>query len=62
MYVIICDPVPAVAGENDPAVTPVPVYVPPAGEPPVKAKSAASTHTSAKAVRVTVGSALTVMV
>ena len=55
-------PAPAVAGEKLPPDTPVPEYVPPAGAPPERAKSAASTHTGDKAAKVTTGSALTVMV
>ena len=34
-YVIVCVPAPAFAALNFPELTPVPEYVPPAGEPPV---------------------------
>ena len=59
---MVCVPVPAVAGLKLPAVTPVPEYVPPAGKPPERAKSAASTHTFANAASVTTGKAFTVIV
>ena len=35
-YVIVCVPGPAVAALNFPPLTPVPEYVPPLGDPPVK--------------------------
>ena len=61
-YVIVCAPAPAVAGLNWPALTPVPLYVPPMGEPPVRAKAGASIHTDVFAGQVTTGSGLTVIV
>ena len=54
-------PTPAVAGLNMPALTPVPVYVPPPGEPPVKAKAGSETVAAEFAGQVTTGKALTVM-
>ena len=45
-----------------PPLTPVPLYVPPVGEPPLSANDAALIHTDELAGQVTVGSAFTVMV
>ncbi len=45
-----------------PAVTPVPVYVPPDGLPPVKVKVGSFTQTSSNVVTATVGKSLTLTV
>ena len=47
VYVIVCVPAPATDGSNrpaDPSVIPVPMYVPPVGEPWVRLMADASTH------------------
>lgn len=58
---MVCIPAPAVAGLNIPALTPVPLYVPPAGAPPVSAKAGALMQIAELAGQVTVGAAFTVM-
>ena len=40
VYVIGCKPLPAVAGLNSPLLTPVPLYTPPNGIPPIKSTEA----------------------
>lgn len=55
-------PTPAVAGLNWPPLTPGPLYVPPAGEPPVNANAAVFIHTLLKAVSVAVGVSVTLIV
>ena len=55
-------PTPAVAGLNCPPLTPVPLYVPPAGEPPDKVKAASVLHTAVNGLSVTVGNGFTVTV
>ena len=59
---IVCDPTPAVAGLNWPLLTPIPLYEPPVGVPPVNAKTAASIHTDELAGQLTVGNGFTVIV
>ena len=59
---IVCDPTPAVAGVNRPPLTPVPLYEPPVGVPPVNAKAAALIHTVELAGQLTVGNGFTVIV
>ena len=59
---MVFTPVPAAAGLNMPLLTPGPLYVPPAGELPVRAKAAASIQTDALDGQLTKGSAFTVMV
>ena len=54
------DPTPAVAGLNWPPLTPVPLYVPPAGDPPVSVNAASVEHTAVNADKVTVGNGFTV--
>src|SRR5574343_234931 len=48
-------PYPSAEGSNCPAVTAVPEYVPPAGEPPVNVTIGALIQTSLNAAKVTVG-------
>ena len=55
-------PAPAAEGLKLPALTPVPLYVPPVGDPPNKANEAALIHTDELAGQVTAGNAFTVMV
>ena len=62
VYVIVCVPAPAVAGLNWPPLTPVPLYVPPAGLPPVNANAGASMHTELFDGQLTTGNAYTVIV
>lgn len=56
----MCVPIPAVAGLKLPDETPVPEYVPDAGDPPVKVTGELYTHTVLRADCVTVGKAFTV--
>ena len=58
---MVCVPTPAVAGLNTPIETPVPLYVPPVGEPPPSVIVAPLRQTSMFAGQVTVGNAFTVM-
>ena len=59
---MVNDPTPATEGSNSPLLTPVPLYVPPAGEPPLKTKADPFAHTSVTAkFSVTSGSGLTVI-
>ena len=58
----MCVPTPAVAGLKFPPLTPVPLYVPPAGLPPVSAKGAVFVQAEEFEGQVTVGGAVTVMV
>ena len=57
---MIAVPIPAAAGSKVPLVTPLPLYVPPAGLPPVSAKGASVVQTGFNVAIVTVGSGLTV--
>ena len=59
---IVFTPDPADAGLKLPALTPVPLYVPPVGEPPVNVNAAALIHTDKLDGQVTTGNAFTVMV
>ena len=61
VYVIVCVPAPAEAGSNELPVTPVPLYVPPVGEPADRINAGRSMQTSARGIIVTVGNAFTVM-
>ena len=54
-------PAPAVAGLNMPPLTPVPLYVPPTGNPPVKVNELALIHTLGNVANVTVGNGFTVI-
>ena len=55
-------PTPAVAGLKFPALTPVPLYVPPAGKPPVNAYGAVFTQVDELDGQVTVGGVFTITV
>ena len=55
-------PVPATEGLKMPPLTPVPLYVPPVGEPPLSANEVALIHTDELDGQVTTGNAFTVMV
>ena len=55
---MVCVPAPAVAGLKIPPLTPVPEYVPPAGEPPVRVKAGASIQISFTGLWLTEGSEL----
>ena len=58
-----CTPTPATAGLKLPPLTPVPLYVPPAGLPPLSAKAASEVVMPVMLPgQVTVGSGFTVMV
>ena len=57
---MIVVPTPAAAGSKVPLVTPLPLYVPPAGLPPVSANGASVAQTGLNDAIVTVGSGLTV--
>jgi hypothetical protein len=57
VYVIVCVPT---VGSNFPALTPVPLYTPPVGEPPVSVCNPALLHTALGVVKVTVGAVDTV--
>ena len=60
---IVCMPVPAAVGLNTPAAfTPGPLYVPPAGDPPVNVNAAALIHTEELAGQVTTCVDVTVIV
>ena len=52
-------PTPATAGLNCPPLTPVPLYVPPAGRPPVSAKAGMVLHTALSEASVTTGNGFT---
>jgi hypothetical protein len=54
-YVIVCTPSPAAAGSKLPALTPLPLYTPPNGVPPVSAKAGASNRIVWSDGQVTVG-------
>ena len=59
---MVNDPTPATEGSNTPLLTPVPLYVPPDGEPPLSVMADPFTHTLFTGkFNVTVGSGLTVM-
>ena len=61
-YVMVWEPIPATAGSNTPPLTPVPLYVPPEGEPPLNANEDPLTHALVIVkLSVTVGSGLTVI-
>ena len=47
-------PTPETAGLNCPLITPVPEYIPPEGEPPVKVTGDALKHIGANGLKVTV--------
>jgi hypothetical protein len=57
VYVIVCVPT---VGSNFPALTPVPLYTPPVGEPPVSVCNPALLHTALGVEKVTVGAVDTV--
>ena len=61
VYVMVL-PFGAFAGEKSPAFTPVPEYVPPAGNPPLRAKDDALLQTAAKELNDTDGMGFTVIV
>jgi hypothetical protein len=61
VYVKVKVPAPVVRGLKDPPETPVPLYAPPAGLPPVKVTLAAFAHIGDKAPKVTVGKGFTVI-
>ena len=57
---MVCMPSPAAIGENIPLLTPGPLYVPPVGEPPERAKGAALLQMAKEAGQVTTGVLFTV--
>ena len=59
---MVCVPTPAVAGSNMPALTPVPLYVPPAGVPPVSVNAAVLIQTDELAGQFTTGNGFIVTV
>ena len=50
----MCDPIPAIDGSNMPPLTPWPLYVPPAGDPPVNVNASVLIHTVKLAGQVTI--------
>ena len=58
----MCVPTPALAGLKMPPLTPGPLYVPPVGVPPVRAKAAAFKHTVELAGQLTTWTDVTVIV
>ena len=60
---MVCVPTPATLALKFVPLTPVPLYVPPAGEPPLKVYVVELTHCAVRVPgKVTVGKALTVIV
>ncbi len=56
---IVWDPTPAAEGLNTPPLTPVPLYVPPEGVPPLNVIEEELTHTLLNVPKLTTGSAFT---
>ena len=62
VYVIKCEPMPAVAALKIPPEMPGPAYVPPVGVPPVSGQGGSVKQNGAKAANAVSGNAKTVMV